>query len=73
MSEYEHPPIYMTMQKVINYHAEYIQQHLMPIIRGEMWIDELDKNKRKKNPTKETDNMNLKYIEQWRKEKDLHD
>lgn len=73
VSEYEHPPIYMTMQKVINYHAEYIQQHLMPIIRGEMWIDELDKNKRKKNPTKETDNMNLKYIEQWRKEKDLHD
>ena len=50
VSEYENPPIYITMQKVINYHAEFIQQHLMPVIRGEMWIDDLDKNK--KNLTK---------------------
>ena len=58
------------MQKVINYHAEFIQQHLMPVIRGEMWIDELDKNK--KNLTKETSNINLEFMEQYRKGKDLH-
>ena len=66
VGEYEHPPIYITMEKVINYHAEFIQQHLMPIIRGEMWIDELSKNKRKKNPTKETDSVNHRFAEQWR-------
>lgn len=43
VSEYEHPPIYITMDKVINYHSEFIQQHLMPVIRGERWIDELGK------------------------------
>lgn len=68
VSEYEHPPVYITMQEVINYHAKFIQQHLMPIIRGEMWIDDLGKNKRKKNPTTETENINLKF-EQWRKGK----
>lgn len=72
VSEYEHPPMYITMDKVINYHSEFIQQHLMPVIRGEMWIDDLLKNKRKKNPTKEIENINLKVIEQWRKGKDLH-
>ena len=66
VGEYEHPPIYITMEKVINYHAEFIQQHLMPIIRGEMWIDEFSKNKRKKNPTKETDSVNHRFAEQWR-------
>jgi len=70
VSEYENPPIYITMQKVINYHAEFIQQHLMPVIRGEMWIDELDKNK--KNLTKETSNINLEFMEQYRKGKVLH-
>lgn len=43
MSEYEHPPIYITMERVINYHSEFIQQHLIPVIRGEKWIDELGK------------------------------
>ena len=42
----------------------------MPVIRGEMWIDELDKNK--KNLTKETSNINLEFMEQYRKGKDLH-
>ena len=70
VSEYEHPPIYITMQKVINYHAEFIQQHLMPIIRGQMWIDDLGKNE--KNLTKETENINLKIIEQLQKGKNLH-
>ena len=45
VSEYEHPACYITMQKVINYHSEFIQQHLMPVIRDEIWIDELVKRK----------------------------
>ena len=40
VSEYENPPIYITMEKVINYHSEFIQQHLMEVIRGKMWINE---------------------------------
>ena len=48
VSEYEHPPIYITMEKVINYHAEFTQQHLMSVIRDEIWIDELEKQNKLK-------------------------
>ena len=34
------------MQEIINYHSEFIQQHLMPVIRDEMWIDEVGKKKK---------------------------
>lgn len=46
VSEYEHPPIFITMERVINYHSEFIQQHLMPVIRDQMWIDELAKKRK---------------------------
>ena len=41
VSEYEHPACYITMQKVINYHSEFIQQHLMQVIRGNEWINDI--------------------------------
>ena len=31
--------------KMIERNAEFIQQHLMPVIKGEIWIDELIKKK----------------------------
>ncbi len=43
----EHPPVYITMEYMIKYNAIFIQTHLMPVIRGEMWIDELIKQKNK--------------------------
>lgn len=43
----ENPAIYVTMQDVAKYQSEFIQQHLMPVICGEMWIDELLKKKAK--------------------------
>lgn len=66
VSEYEHPPIYITMEKVINYHSEFIQQHLMPVIRGQMWIDELGK---KEKTVRKEDNINSRFIGQLKKEK----
>lgn len=49
VSEYEHPPVYITMEKVINYHVAFIQQHLMPVIRDEIWIDKLVKQNKLKS------------------------
>lgn len=69
VSEYEHPPMYITMDKVINYHSEFIQQHLMPVIRGEKWIDDLGNNKRKHNLRKENDSINLRFIEHQKKDR----
>ena len=69
VSEYEHPAIYITMQQVINYHSEFIQQHLMPVIRGEKWIDDLGNNKRKHNLRKENDSINLRFIEHQKKDR----
>lgn len=39
-------PIYVTMEKVIDLNVNFIQQNLMPVIRGEIWISELLKQKR---------------------------
>lgn len=69
VSEYEHPAIYITMQQVINYHSEFIQQHLMPVIRGEKWIDDLGNNKKKHNLRKENDSINLRFIEHQKKDR----
>ena len=49
VSEYEHPPVYITMEKVINYHVAFIQQHLMSVIRDEIWIDKLVKQNKLKS------------------------
>jgi hypothetical protein len=29
------------MPEIIEFNTEFIQQNLMPVIKGEMWIDEL--------------------------------
>lgn len=41
----ESPPIYIDMPEIIEYNVKFIQQHLMPVIKGEMWIDELIKQR----------------------------
>lgn len=41
------PPIYMDMPEVIESNVKFIQQHLMPVIKGEIWVDKLT-NLRKK-------------------------
>ncbi len=43
----ESPPMYVDMPDVIEYNAKFIQQHLMPVIKGETWIDELIKQNKK--------------------------
>lgn len=40
------PPIYIDMLEVIELNAKFIQKHLMPIIKGELWIDKLVKQKK---------------------------
>lgn len=42
----EPPPMYIDMPEVIELNAKFIQQHFMPIIRGEVWIDELIKQRK---------------------------
>lgn len=42
----ESPPMYIDMPEVIELNAKFIQQHLMPIIKGEIWIDELIKQRK---------------------------
>jgi hypothetical protein len=39
-------PIYIDMPEVIEFNAKFIQQHLMPIIRGEMWLNKLLKQRK---------------------------
>ncbi len=42
----ESPLIYIDMTEVIEFNTKFIQLHLMPVIKGEMWIDELIKRKK---------------------------
>lgn len=39
------PPMYIYMSEIIEINVNLIQQHLMPIIKGEIWIDKLIKQK----------------------------
>jgi len=42
----ELPPMYIDMPEIIALHAKFIQQYLMSVIKGEMWIDELIKKRK---------------------------
>ncbi|MEZ5070697.1 MAG: hypothetical protein R2751_06965 [Bacteroidales bacterium] len=45
-SAIKEPPMYIDMPDVIELNAKFIQQHLMPVIKGEIWIDELIKQRK---------------------------
>lgn len=42
----ESPSIYIDMPEIIEYNVKFIQQYLMPVIKGEMWIDDLIKQRK---------------------------